>query len=88
MKLGAVLEYFPALHVDHAEQVTYDALFCPWYVDSVQAVQLVDIVSKANPAGQKLQLDPGYDSIFWYFPLTQLLHAWALNVVGAVDVVT
>jgi hypothetical protein len=56
--LGAVVSYVPATHVAWLEHETEATLCCAWYVDPVQAVQLVDLVSKAKPAEQNLQLLP------------------------------
>ena len=56
------------------EQETGPALFCAWYLAPVHSVQLVDVVAKANPAAQKLQLDPVKAPLVWYFPGAQLLH--------------
>jgi hypothetical protein len=50
----------------------------------VHAVQLVDVVANANPAGQKLQLDPVKAPLVWYFPSSQLLQPRLMDALGAV----
>jgi hypothetical protein len=63
------------MHVAWLKHETEATLCCAWYVDPVQTVQLVDLVSNANPAAQYLQLSPSKVVKVWYCPSAQLEHA-------------
>jgi len=79
-----VLPNLPAAQVACEEQVTDLALLCAWNLAPVHSVQLVDVVAKANPAAQKLQLDPVKAPLVWYFPFSQLLQPRLMDALGAV----
>jgi hypothetical protein len=76
--------YLPAAQVAQAEHCTDGAAFSAWYVEPLHAVQSDNLVSKANPAEQKLQYVPVYDPDVWYFPVAQLLHTRLVVEVGDV----